>query len=68
MLLGSYTVQTWETCSHIVGICWGDSPLSLLPIYKQLIAAGVKIWVNSGDTDSMLLVTASLQRDTSLMH
>jgi serine carboxypeptidase-like clade 2 len=24
---------------------WGDSPRSMLPIYKELIAAGLRIWV-----------------------
>lgn len=31
--------------SNIVGNYWADSPLSMLPIYKELIAAGLKIWV-----------------------
>ncbi|CAN1257989.1 Serine carboxypeptidase-like 27 [Linum perenne] len=50
---------TWETCSDTVGIFWADSPRSMLPIYKQLIAAGVRIWVFSGDTDSVVPVTAT---------
>ncbi|EEF27854.1 serine carboxypeptidase, putative [Ricinus communis] len=37
----------WKTCSDIVGNYWADSPLSMLPIYKELIAAGLKIWVFS---------------------
>ncbi|KAJ6311567.1 hypothetical protein OIU77_013343 [Salix suchowensis] len=37
----------WETCSNTVGddSYWADSPLSMLPIYKELIAAGLRIWV-----------------------
>lgn len=31
--------------SDIVGEKWADSPLSMLPIYKELIAAGLRIWV-----------------------
>ena len=31
--------------SNIVGIYWADSPLSMLPIYQELIAAGLRIWV-----------------------
>ncbi|XAR52383.1 Carboxypeptidase D [Bertholletia excelsa] len=38
----------WKTCSDIVGNFWGDSPLSVLPIYQELIAAGLRIWVYSG--------------------
>ncbi|KAH8497262.1 hypothetical protein H0E87_019808 [Populus deltoides] len=49
----------WETCSNIVGDYWADSPLSMLPIYKELIAAGLRIWVYSGDTDAVVPVTAT---------
>ncbi|XP_048232099.1 serine carboxypeptidase-like 27 [Ricinus communis] len=49
----------WKTCSDIVGNYWADSPLSMLPIYKELIAAGLKIWVFSGDTDAVVPVTAT---------
>lgn len=49
----------WKTCSDIVGNYWADSPLSMLPIYQELIAAGLRIWVYSGDTDAVVPVTAS---------
>ncbi|CAH9080426.1 unnamed protein product [Cuscuta epithymum] len=49
----------WETCSDIVGVYWADSPLSMLPIYQELIAAGLRIWVFSGDTDSVVPLTAT---------
>ncbi|XP_059628296.1 serine carboxypeptidase-like 27 isoform X1 [Cornus florida] len=49
----------WKTCSDIVGNYWADSPLSMLPIYRELIAAGLRIWVFSGDTDSVVPVTAT---------
>ncbi|KAK4778320.1 hypothetical protein SAY87_018507 [Trapa incisa] len=49
----------WKTCSDIVGTYWTDSPLSMLPIYQELIAAGVRIWVFSGDTDSVVPLTAT---------
>ncbi|XP_010547376.1 PREDICTED: serine carboxypeptidase-like 27 [Tarenaya hassleriana] len=49
----------WKACSDIVGSYWTDSPVSMLPIYKELIAAGVKIWVFSGDTDAVVPVTAT---------
>uniref|UniRef100_A0A0A8XWN2 carboxypeptidase D n=1 Tax=Arundo donax TaxID=35708 RepID=A0A0A8XWN2_ARUDO len=31
----------------------------MLPIYKELIAAGLKIWVFSGDTDSVVPLTVT---------
>ncbi|KAL5730745.1 Serine carboxypeptidase-like 27 [Ranunculus cassubicifolius] len=49
----------WETCSDTVGYHWKDSPRSMLPIYRELIAAGLRIWVFSGDTDSVVPVTAT---------
>ncbi|XP_043693484.1 serine carboxypeptidase-like 27 [Telopea speciosissima] len=49
----------WDTCSAIVGNYWADSPLTMLPIYQELIAAGLKIWVFSGDTDAVVPVTAT---------
>ncbi|XP_028782406.1 serine carboxypeptidase-like 27 [Neltuma alba] len=50
---------SWKTCSDIVGNYWADSPLSMLPIYQELIGVGLKIWVYSGDTDSVVPVTAT---------
>ncbi|KAG1371581.1 serine carboxypeptidase-like 27 [Cocos nucifera] len=49
----------WATCSNIVGKYWRDSPRSMLPIYRELIAAGLRIWVFSGDTDSVVPLTAT---------
>ncbi|PIA52994.1 hypothetical protein AQUCO_01000692v1 [Aquilegia coerulea] len=49
----------WETCSDIITDHWNDSPRSMLPIYQELIAAGLRIWVFSGDTDSVVPVTAT---------
>ncbi|XP_018485542.2 serine carboxypeptidase-like 27 isoform X3 [Raphanus sativus] len=49
----------WKSCSDIVGNYWTDSPVSMLPIYRELIAAGLKIWVFSGDTDAVVPITAT---------
>ncbi|KAK1298786.1 Serine carboxypeptidase-like 27 [Acorus calamus] len=49
----------WDTCSDIIGDHWTDSPKSMLPIYQELIAAGLRIWVFSGDTDSVVPLTAT---------
>ncbi|XP_066366932.1 serine carboxypeptidase 2-like [Miscanthus floridulus] len=50
---------TWATCSDTINNNWGDSPKSMLHIYKELIAAGLRIWVFSGDTDSVVPLTAT---------
>ncbi|KAK9168904.1 hypothetical protein Syun_001044 [Stephania yunnanensis] len=49
----------WDTCSDIINNNWGDAPKSMLPIYQELIAAGLRIWVFSGDTDSVVPVTGT---------
>ncbi|TVU18545.1 hypothetical protein EJB05_34650 [Eragrostis curvula] len=50
---------TWTTCSDTIGDNWGDAPRSMLPIYKELIAAGLRIWVFSGDTDAVVPLTST---------
>uniref|UniRef100_A0A0E0HE29 carboxypeptidase D n=1 Tax=Oryza nivara TaxID=4536 RepID=A0A0E0HE29_ORYNI len=50
---------TWATCSDILNDNWRDSPRSVLPIYHELIAAGLRIWVFSGDTDAVVPLTAT---------
>ncbi|KAI9125669.1 hypothetical protein K1719_003087 [Acacia pycnantha] len=49
----------WTACSDVLLKYWNDSAVSVLPIYKELIAAGLRIWVFSGDTDSVVPVTAT---------
>ncbi|KAM1731750.1 hypothetical protein ACFX11_017596 [Malus domestica] len=49
----------WTACSDVLYEYWKDSEYSVLPTYKELIAAGLRIWVFSGDTDSVVPVTAT---------
>ncbi|CAK9168863.1 unnamed protein product [Ilex paraguariensis] len=49
----------WTACSDILIKNWNDSDFSMLPTYKKLIAASLRIWVFSGDTDSVVPVTAT---------
>ncbi|PWA53529.1 peptidase S10, serine carboxypeptidase, Alpha/Beta hydrolase fold protein [Artemisia annua] len=49
----------WTACSDELLENWKDSEFSMLPTYKELIAAGYRIWVFSGDTDSVVPVTAT---------
>ncbi|KAM0823448.1 hypothetical protein ACQ4PT_070867 [Festuca glaucescens] len=50
---------TWATCSDTINSNWRDAPSSMLPIYKELIGAGLRIWVFSGDTDAVVPLTAT---------
>eukprot|EP00252_Welwitschia_mirabilis_P007122 TRINITY_DN1821_c0_g1_i1.p1 TRINITY_DN1821_c0_g1~~TRINITY_DN1821_c0_g1_i1.p1 ORF type:complete len:513 (-),score=54.54 TRINITY_DN1821_c0_g1_i1:56-1468(-) len=49
----------WSTCSDPVYYFWKDSPRSMLPIYRELIKGGLRIWVFSGDTDSVIPLTST---------
>ncbi|WCJ30114.1 Serine carboxypeptidase 24 [Euphorbia peplus] len=49
----------WTACSDVLIKNWKDSESSMLPTYKELIEAGLRIWVFSGDTDSVVPVTAT---------
>lgn len=49
----------WTACSSPIRGNWSDSPKSMLPIFKELIAAGIRIWVFSGDTDAILPLTGT---------
>ncbi|KAL5207329.1 hypothetical protein ABZP36_031764 [Zizania latifolia] len=49
----------WTACSDVLIKTWRDSELSMLPTYRMLMKAGLRIWVFSGDTDSVVPVTAT---------
>ncbi len=45
---------TWTGCSSIVDYSRFDLLSSMLPTYEMLIAAGLRIWVYSGDVDAIV--------------
>ncbi|PON46180.1 Serine carboxypeptidase-like [Parasponia andersonii] len=49
----------WTACSEVLNRNWNDTEVSVLPIYKDMIAAGLRVWVFSGDVDSVVPVTAT---------
>ncbi|KAI4335540.1 hypothetical protein L6164_014178 [Bauhinia variegata] len=49
----------WTACSDVLLRNWNDSEASVLHIYQELITTGLRIWVFSGDTDSVVPVTAT---------
>lgn len=49
----------WTACSETLNRNWNDTDASILPIYRKLVAAGLRIWVFSGDVDSVVPVTAT---------
>ncbi|KAI3990609.1 hypothetical protein MKX01_022909 [Papaver californicum] len=46
-------------CRGFVDHHWKDSPASVLDIYHDLIHLGLRIWMISGDTDSVTPVTST---------
>lgn len=49
----------WTGCSDVLFENWKDSEFSVIPIYKELISAGFKIWLFSGDVDAVVPVTGT---------
>jgi serine carboxypeptidase-like clade 2 len=49
---------SWTACSNVISN-WTDSALTTLPIYRDLIATGLRILVVSGDTDTVVPVTST---------
>ncbi|CAK9154473.1 unnamed protein product [Ilex paraguariensis] len=48
----------WETCSNQIHR-WNDSPLTVLPIIRELMDSGILVWIYSGDTDGVIPVTST---------
>ncbi|KAI3513897.1 hypothetical protein L1887_12119 [Cichorium endivia] len=53
------TTIRWATCSNAVNLHWKDSPISVLDVHQELISAGLRVWIFSGDTDAVIPVTST---------
>ncbi|KAG4191765.1 hypothetical protein ERO13_A07G115100v2 [Gossypium hirsutum] len=51
-------VAKWHKCSYSI-FGWTDSPASILPIIKNLMASGLRVWLYSGDVDSVVPITST---------
>lgn len=54
-----YQVKEWILCNNTVFDMWSNAKPTVLPIYKKLIAAGIRIWLYSGDTDGRVPVLST---------
>lgn len=54
-----HQLRNWSICNFTIFNNWADSKPSVLPIYKKLISAGLRIWVYSGDTDGRVPVLST---------
>ncbi|XP_043693843.1 serine carboxypeptidase-like 40 [Telopea speciosissima] len=48
----------WEPCSNVI-TAWSDSPSTILPLLKEAMANGIRVWVYSGDIDGRVPVTST---------
>nr|POE45192.1 serine carboxypeptidase-like 31 [Quercus suber] len=54
-----HQLKNWSICNETIFNNWTYTNPSVLPIYKKLITAGVRIWVYSGDTDGRVPVLST---------
>ncbi|XP_041026549.1 serine carboxypeptidase-like 31 [Juglans microcarpa x Juglans regia] len=59
-------LKNWSICNMKIFEEWSYSKPSVLPIYKNLITAGLRIWVYSGDTDGRVPVLSTRYSLSSL--
>lgn len=59
-------LRNWSICNYTIYDHWSDRKQSVLPIYKKLIAVGMRIWLYSGDTDGRLPVLSTRYSINSL--
>ncbi|KAJ3683832.1 hypothetical protein LUZ60_014059 [Juncus effusus] len=50
--------RRWSSCSNVISN-WEDSALTVLPIITELLSAGARVWVYSGDIDGRVPVTST---------
>ncbi|XP_031270975.1 serine carboxypeptidase-like 40 isoform X2 [Pistacia vera] len=48
----------WQGCSYLI-TSWNDTTLTVVPLIKNIMASGVRVWIYSGDIDSVVPVTSS---------
>ncbi|CAN6196224.1 unnamed protein product [Urochloa humidicola] len=49
----------WIGCNHDLGSAWNDAPEFMVPVIKRLVHKGLKVWIYSGDFDSVCPLTAT---------
>ncbi|KAK3017292.1 hypothetical protein RJ639_006396 [Escallonia herrerae] len=48
----------WEPCSGVIHN-WQDSPSTVIPLLKEFMENGLRVWIFSGDTDARVPVTST---------
>uniref|UniRef100_A0A2N9J656 Carboxypeptidase n=1 Tax=Fagus sylvatica TaxID=28930 RepID=A0A2N9J656_FAGSY len=50
--------HNWEQCSDII-IDWKDSTSTIIPLLREFMANGLRVWIFSGDIDGRVPVTST---------
>ncbi|KAI3446020.1 hypothetical protein Pfo_002685 [Paulownia fortunei] len=53
------TPGLWKSCNNFLPMNWQDSPDTVLPLIKELMATGLRVWIYSGDRDGLIPVTTT---------
>ncbi|CAK9327417.1 unnamed protein product [Citrullus colocynthis] len=54
-----HQLKNWSICNNTIFENWSDSRPSIIPIYEKLMAAGLRVWIYSGDTDGRVPVLST---------
>ncbi|KAF8697795.1 hypothetical protein HU200_035281 [Digitaria exilis] len=49
----------FSLCRNSISNAWKDSDLTVVPVVKKLVEAGLRIWIFSGDTDARIPTTST---------
>ncbi|XP_062205668.1 serine carboxypeptidase-like 34 [Phragmites australis] len=49
----------YSLCRNSISNAWTDSDLTVVPVVKKLVDAGLRIWIFSGDTDARIPTTST---------
>ncbi|XP_062115555.1 serine carboxypeptidase-like 40 [Humulus lupulus] len=49
----------WQPCSDVIE-GWADSPHTVLPLLREFMSHGLRVWIFSGDTDARVPVTSTI--------
>ncbi|KAK8607888.1 hypothetical protein V6N13_023333 [Hibiscus sabdariffa] len=51
--------SAWGMCNLSINMGWADSAATILPIIKNLMTNGLRVWLYSGDVDSVVPITST---------
>ncbi|KAK8618345.1 hypothetical protein V6N13_132339 [Hibiscus sabdariffa] len=52
-------ISAWDICNLSINMGWADSAATILPIIRNLMTNGLRVWLYSGDVDSAVPITST---------